>query len=118
RLGERLRVDWQVDPATGSALVPPMLLQPLIENAIYHGIEPGVDAGVVEIRAAREGDHLRLQLSNPYHPEHQHRQGNRMALANIRERLQLHFDVEARLDTRIAGARYEIEIVIPYRAAA
>src|SRR5262249_22845361 len=75
RLGERRRVDWQVAPATGSALVPPMLLQPLIENAIYHGIEPGVDAGVVEIRAAREGDRLRLQLSNPYHPEHQHRQG-------------------------------------------
>jgi two-component system, LytTR family, sensor histidine kinase AlgZ len=118
RLGERLRVEWHVDPAAGPALVPPMLLQPLIENAIYHGIEPGIEPGVVEIRAERDGDRLRLQLSNPYHPEHQHRQGNRMALANIRERLLLHFDVEARLDTRIAGARYEIDIMIPYRAAA
>jgi two-component system, LytTR family, sensor histidine kinase AlgZ len=118
RLGERLRVEWKLDPAASNALVPPMLLQPLVENAIYHGIEPGLEAGLVEIRAERDGDRLRLQLSNPYHPEHQHRQGNRMALANIRERLQLHFDVEARLDTRIAGARYEIDIMIPYRLAA
>jgi two-component system, LytTR family, sensor histidine kinase AlgZ len=115
RLGERLRVEWQLDPAAELALVPPMLLQPLVENAIYHGIEPGMDAGLVQIRAERNGDRLRLQLSNPYHPEHQHRQGNRMALANIRERLQLHFDVEARLDTRVAGERYEIDIMIPYR---
>jgi two-component system, LytTR family, sensor histidine kinase AlgZ len=118
RLGERLRVEWQLDPAAAPALVPPMLLQPLVENAIYHGIEPGISAGLVQIRAERNGDRLRLQLSNPYHPEHQHRQGNRMALANIRERLQLHFDVEARLDTRIAGERYEIDIVIPYRVGA
>jgi len=118
RLGERLRVEWSLDPAAEPALVPPMLLQPLVENAIYHGIEPGMDAGLVRISAERDGDRLRLQLSNPYHPEHQHRQGNRMALANIRERLQLHFDVEARLDTRIAGERYEIDIMIPYRLRA
>jgi two-component system, LytTR family, sensor histidine kinase AlgZ len=118
RLGERLRVEWHLDPAAEPALVPPMLLQPLVENAIYHGIEPGLEPGLVQIRAERAGDHLRLRLSNPYHAEHQHRQGNRMALANIRERLQLHFDVEARLDTRIAGARYEIDIMIPYRLAA
>jgi two-component system sensor histidine kinase AlgZ len=118
RLGERLRVEWRLDPAAELALVPPMLLQPLVENAIYHGIEPGIAPGVVQILAERDGDRLRLQLSNPYHPEHQHRQGNRMALDNIRERLQLHFDVEARLDTRIAGARYEIDIMIPYRLTA
>jgi two-component system sensor histidine kinase AlgZ len=118
RLGERLRVEWQLDPAAEPALVPPMLLQPLVENAIYHGIEPGIGPGLVRIRAERDGDRLRLQLSNPYHEEHQHRQGNRMALANIRERLQLHFDVEARLDTRVAGSRYEIDIMIPYRLAA
>jgi two-component system sensor histidine kinase AlgZ len=118
RLGERLQVEWQLDPAAEPALVPPMLLQPLIENAIYHGIEPGVAPGLVQIQAQREGDRLRLRLTNPYHEEHQHRQGNRMALANIRERLQLHFDVEARLETRVAGSRYEIDIVMPYRLTA
>jgi two-component system sensor histidine kinase AlgZ len=118
RLGERLQVEWRLDPAVEPALVPPMLLQPLIENAIYHGIEPGVAPGVVQIQAERQGDRLRLRLSNPYHEEHQHRQGNRMALANIRERLQLHFDVEARLDTRVAGSRYEIDILMPCRLSA
>lgn len=117
RLGERLRVDWRVDPALGQALVPPMLLQPLLENAIYHGIEPGISVGVIEVSIERREDRLRLKLSNPYHPDYQHRQGNRMALANIRERLQLHFDLEGRLDTRIVDGRYEIDILMPYRTS-
>ncbi|HEX9572379.1 MAG TPA: histidine kinase [Burkholderiales bacterium] len=115
RLGERLTVQWELEPAVEQALVPPMLLQPLVENAVYHGIEPGIAAGVIEVRIERRGDRLRLQLSNPYHEDYQHRQGNRMALDNIRERLQLHFDVEASLDTRIAEGRYEIGIAMPYR---
>jgi two-component system, LytTR family, sensor histidine kinase AlgZ len=115
RLGERLRVEWRLEPSVEQALVPPMLLQPLVENAVYHGIEPGIAAGVIEVSIERRDDRLRLQLSNPYHEDYQHRQGNRMALANIRERLKLHFDVEASLDTRIADGRYEIGIVMPYR---
>jgi two-component system, LytTR family, sensor histidine kinase AlgZ len=117
RLGERLRVDWRLDPAAEAALVPPMVLQPLVENAVYHGIEPGAAPGLIEVRIERRKDRLWLQLTNPYHPDYQHRQGNHMALANIRERLQLHFDVEASLNTRIAGARYEIDIAMPYRTS-
>ena len=96
------------------ALVPPMLLQPLVENAVYHGIEPGIGPGVIEIGCAREGDRMRLRLSNPYHEEHQHRQGNRMALENIRERLALHFDAEASLQARAGDSEYEVHITIPY----
>jgi two-component system sensor histidine kinase AlgZ len=117
RLGERLRVDWRLDPAIEEALVPPMLLQPLVENAVYHGIEPGIAPGVIQVRIERRDDRLWLQLANPYHADYQHRQGNHMALANIRERLQLHFDVEASLDTRIADGRYEIDIAMPYRTS-
>ena len=117
RLGDRLQIDWMIDSGVEDALVPPMLLQPLVENAVFHGIEPGLAAGSIEIRIRREADRLRIGLSNPYHPEHQHRQGNRMALANIRERLQLHFDVEARLDTAIDGERYRIDMILPYRRA-
>ena len=117
RLGERLRVDWRLDPAIEEALVPPMLLQPLVENAVYHGIEPGIAPGVIEVRIERRDDRLWLHLANPYHEDYQHRQGNHMALANIRERLQLHFDVEASLDTRIADGRYEIGIAMPYRTS-
>lgn len=115
RLGERLGVDWRVADGLDAALVPPMMLQPLVENAVYHGIEPGTTTGVIRIGIGRSGDRLIVSLSNPYYPDHQHRQGNRMALANVRERLQLHFDVEATLDTSMAGGRYEIRMAIPYR---
>jgi two-component system, LytTR family, sensor histidine kinase AlgZ len=117
RLGDRLRVDWRLDPAIEEALVPPMVLQPLVENAVYHGIEPGIEPGVIEVHIERRKDRLWLQLTNPYHKDYQHRQGNHMALANIRERLQLHFDVEASLDTRIADGRFEIGIAMPYRTS-
>jgi two-component system sensor histidine kinase AlgZ len=115
RLGERLQIDWDIDAMPADALVPQLLLQPLVENAIYHGIEPGMDPGTVRIQIARDKTQVRLLLTNPYHPDHQHRAGNRMALANIRERLALHFDVEASLDTHVAGDQFEIRIVLPYR---
>ena len=115
RLGERLQVDWDIATMPEDALVPQLLLQPLVENAIYHGIEPGMEPGTVRIRIAREKNQVRLLLTNPYHPDYQHRAGNRMALANIRERLALHFDVEASLDTHVAGDQFEIRIVLPYR---
>jgi two-component system, LytTR family, sensor histidine kinase AlgZ len=115
RLGERLRVDWDVQTMPGDALVPQLLLQPLVENAIFHGIEPGAGPGTVLIRISRDKDQVRLLLENPYHPEHQHRAGNRMALANIRERLALHFDVEASFATEVVGDKFEIRMVLPYR---
>jgi two-component system sensor histidine kinase AlgZ len=117
RLGARLVVQWKTEEAPRDALVPPLLLQPLVENAVYHGVEPGTGPGTIEIAIRRERDRVHLKLTNPYHPEHQHRQGNRMALANIRERLALHFDVEAKLESGVQGENYEIAIVIPYRKA-
>ena len=115
RLGSRLQIEWDIAGMPHDAVAPQLLLQPLLENAIYHGIEPGVEPGRVRISIARDKNAVRLLLSNPYHPEHQHRAGNRMALANIRERLALHFDVEASLDTQVVGDRYEIRMVLPYR---
>ena len=117
RLGPRLVVEWRTEEAPRDALVPPLLLQPLVENAVYHGIEPGTGPGTIEIAIRRERDRVHLKLTNPYHPEHQHRQGNRMALANIRERLALHFDVEAKLESGVQGTNYEIAITLPYRKA-
>jgi two-component system, LytTR family, sensor histidine kinase AlgZ len=73
RLGGRLRVEWEIDPTVEGALVPPMLLQPLVENAVYHGIEPSIAPGVIEVRIGRRDGRLALHLSNPYHEEHQHR---------------------------------------------
>jgi two-component system sensor histidine kinase AlgZ len=118
RLGERLVVDWQIADAPRDALVPPLLLQPLVENAVYHGIEPGVDPGTIVIAIRREKDRVHVKLTNPYHPDYQHRQGNRIALVNIRERLALHFDVEGVLESGVKGSSYEIRMTMPYRRAA
>jgi two-component system sensor histidine kinase AlgZ len=118
RLGDRLVVDWQTADAPRDALVPPLLLQPLVENAVYHGIEPGVEPGTIVIAIRRDRDRVHVKLTNPYHPEYQHRQGNRIALANIRERLALHFDVEGVLESGVSGTNYEIRMTMPYRRAA
>jgi two-component system sensor histidine kinase AlgZ len=115
RLGGRLRMSWELDHAPVDALLPPLLLQPVLENAVYHGIEPATGTGDVLVRIERRGDRVLARIENPYQPEHSHRAGNRMALANIRERLMLFFDAEARLDSRVEGDRYLVEIEIPYR---
>lgn len=115
RLGERLRVRWDVETYPPDALVPPLMLQPLLENAVYHGIEPGSGPGEVLIRVAREGDGVLFELSNPLVAASDHRSGNQMALANIRERLTLFFDLEARLTTASVDDHYVVRITFPYR---
>jgi len=114
RLGERLKVDWRIDKAPDDALVPPLVLQPLLENAVYHGIEPRAEPGTVSIDVYAARDELHAVLRNPYRREGDHHAGNKMALANIQERLQLHFDAEASLRTRVSDDTYEVHIVMPY----
>jgi len=114
RLGDRLRVEWQVDKMPGDALVPPLLLQPLLENAVYHGIEPSMEPGVISIHIYSDRDQVHMLLRNPFRQEGSHHTGNRMALANIRERLSLHFDAEASLQTRTANGHYEVRITLPH----
>jgi two-component system sensor histidine kinase AlgZ len=118
RLGERLRISWELDTAPSDALLPPMVLQPLLENAVYHGVEPGTGASDVLVHIERRGDRVLASIENPLVEGQQHRSGNRMALENIRERLALFFDAEARIETRISGGRYRVEIEIPYRTDA
>jgi two-component system, LytTR family, sensor histidine kinase AlgZ len=115
RLGERLRITWELDASPSDALLPPMVLQPLLENAVYHGVEPGTGAGDVLVRIERRGDRVHAAIENPYVEAGGQRAGNRMALENIRERLALFFDAEARLETRIGNGRYRVDIEIPYR---
>jgi two-component system sensor histidine kinase AlgZ len=118
RLGERLRVIWEIDAAPSDALLPPLVLQPLLENAIYHGVEPGTGPGEVLVRIERRGDLVLASIENPYIEEQQKRAGNRMALENIRERLMLFFDAEASIRTRAADSRFRVDIEIPYRSVA
>lgn len=121
RLGDRLHVEWDIAEMPADLAVPPLMLQPLLENAVYHGIEPLGEAGVVRIRFARSGDELHIDLSNPCLKGAERQQGNRMALANIRERLTLYYDLEARLETNEVNqsdglCEYQVHIVLPCRS--
>ena len=114
RLGERLRVNWTIDACPPDALVPPLVLQPLLENAVYHGIEPATEGAEVNVSLTVDKGRLRLALRNPYHAGHGGR-GNQMALANIRERLLLFYDLEASMETRRRDGHYEVNIELPLR---
>jgi len=119
RLGERLRMSWDLDHAPMDAMLPALVLQPLLENAVYHGVEPGTGVGDVLVRIERHGDQVRMRIENPWlEPGAGTRAGNHMALDNIRERLMLFFDDEARLEASIEGGRYRVDIEIPYRGRA
>jgi two-component system sensor histidine kinase AlgZ len=115
RLGERVRVVWDMTACPPDPLVPPLMLQPLLENAVYHGIEPATDPGEIIIRFERKDSRLRVELSNPVLPADRHTHGNQMALTNIRERLMLFFDLEATMTTQISGGRFRVSIEFPYR---
>jgi len=118
RLGERLRITWDLDGAPADALLPPLVLQPLLENAVYHGVEPGTGTSEVLVRIVKRGDRVLAQIENPYREAEVQRSGNRMALENIRERLQLFFDAEARIAIKASDGRYRVELEIPYKVRA
>jgi two-component system sensor histidine kinase AlgZ len=90
RLGDRLRVRWDVAELPMRALIPSFTIQPLLENAIYHGIELLPDGGEVLVTGKREGDYLSITMSNPVDPDAKSdKDGNKMAMSNIRQRFEL-----------------------------
>jgi two-component system sensor histidine kinase AlgZ len=116
RLGDRLIVEWHLNSMPADAHVPPLVLQPLIENAVYHGIEPLIAPGIVSINIFTKDGQVHAILRNPYRVEGgRHHGGNKMALGNVKERLALHFDVEATLESQVKGDSYEVHIRMPYR---
>ena len=115
RLGEdRLRVDWHINKMPADALIPPLVIQPLVENAVYHGIEPQPDGGEISINVYLSSDKVHILVRNPIAAEASHHKGNGIALGNIRERLMLHFDLDAQLKLEPLGTVYQVHIVIPY----
>ncbi len=117
RLGERLQVDWRIDSGVEAAsrqlLMPSLVLQPLLENAVCHGIEPHPEGGRIGVDIFKRDQQLNIVVRNPRHAEAPLRPGNRMALSNIRERLALHFDAEARLSAHPVGDEFVVQMVLP-----
>lgn len=119
RLGARLRVHWSVDAIANDAPLPALTLQPLVENAVYHGIETQTAGGTIRIAVRDMGEEIVFRLANGVpelgsgHP----RPGNGMALDNVRGRLQAFFDGAATLTVERAARQYRITVRVPRRAA-
>ncbi len=114
RLGPRLRVRWLVGELPSRAIVPSLLLQPLLENAIGHGIEPLTEGGTVTVEGHVDGDDVTLEVRNPVSPVARAvRPGNRMALDNIRQRLELVFPGRSQVEVVDSGDEYLVRIRFP-----
>jgi two-component system, LytTR family, sensor histidine kinase AlgZ len=114
RLEDRLKITWQIDDMPSDAMIPPLILQPLLENAVYHGIEPMPEGGEIIVKIYTKLRELHISINNPYAPQNDHHSGNKMALKNIKERLKLHFDLESSIKTEAKNNRYEVHIRIPF----
>ena len=112
RFGQRLQVVWDLDPAAASAPLPPLVLQPLVENAVRHGIEPSINGGRIEVRTRRLRGMAEVLVTNSL-PNEPGRHGSGIALANVAERLRLLHDVAASLETGIQDGLFRARIVVP-----
>jgi two-component system sensor histidine kinase AlgZ len=119
RLGERLTVTWEIDAMPEDASLPALTLQPLLENAVCHGIEPLSRGGTINVSARRKGNTLSIRITNPLPGEEQDiqrkRQGMHIALDNTRQRLQAHFSDEGSLTSRKEGDYYQVDLRFPYQ---
>lgn len=99
RLGDRLKIDWQIEGLPLDAQVPALILQPLLENAVYHGIEPLDKGGTIRVTGRLEGATAVISIGNPVQPKLvARRAGHQIGLDNVRQRLELMFHGEAGLE--------------------
>jgi two-component system, LytTR family, sensor histidine kinase AlgZ len=113
RFGARLRVEWDADEAALECPVPSLLLQPLVENAVRHGVSQLVDGGVIAIQARRHEDRLDVSVANPRDPAASPRTGEGLGLVNVQSRLETLFDGDARISATAQGPEFRVDISIP-----
>jgi len=116
RMGERLRVCENLGTLPQDALIPPLTLQPLLENAVYYGIEPRENGGTIDVTGRIQDGDVVLEVSNPAPTgEQRRRDGAGMAQANVRERLQLAFGRRGGLQVAERDDVYHVTVRFPYR---
>ena len=120
RFAERLRVDWQIAPATLAAKLPPLMLQPLIENAVRHGVEPSPTGASILVATLQVGSKVVIEISNTLPPVNQTEAtlngkpaGMGMALQNVRDRLSLLHDIECSFQSGVQADKFIVRIEIP-----
>jgi two-component system sensor histidine kinase AlgZ len=112
RFGERLRVEWALDPNGDSARLPPLLLQPLVENAVVHGVEPSPSGADVRISTQRRGSVVVIKVTNTV-PAGQGARGLGLAQRNVRERLALLHDLQGQFRSGMKDGLYQVRIEVP-----
>ena len=116
RFGERLRVQWLLDPNADGAHLPPLLLQPLVENAVKHGVEPSPRGGKLKVMTELRGSRVVVRITNTLPAPHEgstSTRGHGIALDNVRARLALLHDVQAQFSTKVKNGLYQVRISIP-----
>jgi len=114
RLGDRLRIRWDIKELPMRARIPSLTIQPLIENAIYHGIELLPEGGEVVVTGKRDGRYLQIAVTNPVAPgKSRSKDGNKMAMANIRQRFELAYGSRARVEVDDSNDRFAVTLRFP-----
>lgn len=119
RFGARLRLEEKTDPAVMDCLMPPLLLQPLVENAVGHGISNLTEGGWIRIEIGQGGgESLEVKIENNFDPETPRRKGAGIGLKNVRQRLDAAYGNRARFEARTDDDRFLISLEIPATAVA
>lgn len=113
RLGERLRLHWSEDASCAAAHLPSFCLQPLVENAVYHGIEMLPDGGDLDVSTSKLNDRVVIQISNEVSVQARPRSGNQLAQANVSERIAAFFDGNATFEIDARPGRYAVRLEFP-----
>ncbi|MDO5086637.1 MAG: sensor histidine kinase, partial [Comamonadaceae bacterium] len=113
--GPRLRVEWALDERVNAARLPPLILQPLVENAVKHGVEPSPTGAELRISTRLRGHVAVVKVTNTV-PAGQGRKGHGMALANVRDRLKLLHDMEGSFRTALVDDKYQARLEVPVPA--
>lgn len=115
RLGDRLNVRWNIENLPMRALIPSLIIQPLLENAIYHGIELLPEGGDVVVTGERDNDYLVITISNPVAVGKQRsKDGNKMAMSNIQQRFELAYDSRADVDVDESESSFSVRLRFPH----
>ena len=114
RFGSRLTIEQRIDEGCGDYEVPSLIVQPLVENAVKHGISGMLEGGTVTLEVRSSGDILRIRITNPYDPEYRPGRRNGIGLRSIRQRLEARYGDRARLEVEPQeGNFYRAELRLP-----
>jgi two-component system, LytTR family, sensor histidine kinase AlgZ len=113
RLGSRLKIERDIDPQCQQCLVPPLIMQPLVENAITHGVAPALEGGIVSLHAERNGAGVKVVVENPFEEENAVKGGAGVGLKNVKMRLANLYNGNARIDVNQNGGRFRVELQLP-----